>query len=255
MLKITETEFVILDTETTGADTSKDVPIEVALVRVCGDKIEKPVSWLINPKRKIPPDASAVHHLTDEDVKNAPTLEEVYPEIIKYIDKSIILAHNADFDMAILSEIKNHPYFCTLKFAKLLWQRSDTNNDGFPLTSYQQQVLRYWLGLTVDTMGLAPHRAAADILVTAKLFQAQVKYFLECGGDDDIEALTEFLSRPIEIIKMPSGKFFGQAISDIDIKYLEYRYNNEIKDPDLKASIKKELDRRKAMDIVTSRNF
>lgn len=255
MARVTETEFIVLDTETTGPEPGKDVPIEVACVKLCGDVIGKPVSWFIDPLRPIPPEASAVHHLIDADLIGAPTLEQAWPEISEFIGTGVILAHNADFDMAMLPALAGHPYMCTLRFARQLWQRGDLSEYGFPLASHQQQVLRYWLKLEVDTQGLAAHRAAADILVTARLFQEQVKFYLQCGGEDDMDCLREFLQRPVEITRMPFGKFAGEPLAAIREDYLQFMLEQQKKplDPDLKASVKRELDRRKAGVVVATR--
>ena len=255
MPKITETAFTVLDTETTGATPGKDKPIEIAMVRLQGDFIGEPVSWFIDPHMRIPPEASAVHHLTDEDIKGALTLEELEPRIREFIGDSVVMAHNAQFDMAMLPFLDGHPYLCTLRVARRLWEKGEPNADGFPLASHQQQVLRYWLNLKVDTLGLAAHRAAADILVTARLFQVMAQYYLDCGGEDDMDAFKEFLERPIEITRMPFGKYSGELLADVREDYLVFMLEQDKKplEEDLRASIKRELDRRKAKNVIANR--
>lgn len=256
MPRITETLFVVLDTETTGADTSNDKPIEIALVKMNGLSVGEPKSWFVNPQRPIPPEASAVHHLVDADVQDAPTLDELWGEVAAEIGDAVIVAHNAPFDLAMLPGLSNHKSICTLRLAKHLWQKGERNERGFPLANHQQQVLRYWLGLKVDTMGLAAHRAAADILVTGELFKAEIRRFLDCGGEDSLEDIMDLTTRKIEVVTMPFGKFAGEPIDGIRADYLEYLLAQSEKKPmdeDLKASIKKVLDRRKAEAVLESR--
>ncbi len=256
MAKITESTFIVLDTETTGPDTSSDKPIEIAIVRLENMRLGAPKSWFVNPQRPIPPEASAVHHLVDADVESAPTLEELWGEVMSEIGDAVILAHNAPFDLAMLPGLSGNKSLCTLRLAKHLWQRGEKNARGFPLANHQQQVLRYWLGLQVDTQGLAAHRAAADILVTGELFKSEVERFFECGGEDSLEDLMDLAARRIEVAAMPFGKFAGEPIDSIRPDYLEYLLAQSEKKPmdeDLKASIKKSLDRRKAEAILESR--
>lgn len=257
MPSLTETDFIVLDTETTGADTSKDKPIEIAIVRLRNYELGVPESWFIDPGRPIPPEASAVHHLVDEDLVGAQTLEELWPHVAERIGDGVVVAHNAQFDIGMLPQLKDRPYICTLRLARHLWQKGDLNDRGFPLAAHQQQVLRYWLGLKVDTQGLAAHRAAADILVTGQLLNEQIKLYLQCGGEDDLDALIEFINRPIEITKLPFGKYSGEPMSKIPSDYLEYLIEKSATgkplDDDLKASIKRELDTRKAETIISTR--
>ena len=255
MPKITETKFIVLDTETTGATPGKDKPIEIAMVELIGSYIGEPVSYFIDPKIRIPPEASAVHHLTDADVLGAPTLDELWPVISSFLEGAIIMAHNAAFDMSMLPRLDGRESLCTLSFARHLWERGEMSKSGFPLAAHSQQVLRYWLGLEVDTRGLAAHRAAADILVTAQLFQAETQFFFDCGGEDDMDSLREFLARPLEITRMTFGKYSGELLSGLKEDYLQYMIDQQKKpiEPDLRASIKRELDRRKAEMIIQNR--
>ena len=256
MPSLYNTRFIVLDTETTGADPSKDKPIEIAFVVVENFVIHKPKSWFIDPERPIPPEASAVHHLVDEDLVGAKTWEKLWPDLKHELIDQVIVAHNAQFDISMLPELKNNPVVCTLRLAKHLWPKGYVSEKGFPLANHQQQNLRYWLGLKIDTQGLAAHRAAADILVTAELLLAQIKVYLECGGDDDLDSFIEFINSPIEVKSLSFGKHANEPLQKVPSNYLEYLMDKDKEkplDPDLKASIKRELDTRKAAIIVATR--
>lgn len=257
MPSLKETAFVVLDTETTGADPTKDKPIELAFVVVQNFEISEPQSWFINPGVPIPPEASAVHHLVDEDVADAPPMEELWPQVAPLIGDKVIVAHNAAFDLSMLPQLSSNKSLCTLRLARQLWEKGERNERGFPLANHQQQVLRYWLGLKIDTMGLAAHRAAADILVTAQLLLRQMRLYLECGGEDDLDSLIEFSTRPIEVKSLHFGKHAGKPLELVPSDYLEYLLDKDKEKPlgdDLRASIKRSLDQRKAVAVIASRN-
>lgn len=257
MPRLSDIPFIVLDTETTGADPTKDKPIELAYVVVQNFKIiDTPKSWFIDPERSIPPEASAVHHLTDEDIVGAKTFENFWPEVADDLRDKVIVAHNAPFDIAMLPPLKDNPVVCTLRLARHLWPKGQISPRGFPLVNHQQQTIRYWLDLKIDTMGLAAHRAAADILVTAQLFITQLRLYLECGGEDDLDALMEFAATPIEVKSISFGKHANEPLTKVPSSYLEYLLDNDNErplEPDLKATLKRELDTRKAESIVATR--
>ena len=72
------TRFRIVDLETTGT-TPNDAVVEIAAVDLLGEQIIPVGSDLVRPPISIPPQASAVHHITDDDVSGSPTLEELLP--------------------------------------------------------------------------------------------------------------------------------------------------------------------------------
>lgn len=256
MSKISENLFATLDTETTGADPKIHTPIEIAIAKIENWKTKMPVSWLINPGVPIPPESSAVHHLVDEDVQNERTLQEVLPEVELEVKDCIIIAHNAPFDSSMLPSLSNLRWLCTLRLAKHIWSKGTLNQWGQPLTSHQQQVIRYWLKLKIDTMGLAAHRAAADILVTAEVFKELVKAYLQQGGEDDIEALFELIQSPIHISAMPYGKYANTPMELVPTEYFEFLLKNRTTRPldsDVEASIFYQLERRKAKIILATR--
>jgi len=218
--KIEDITFAIFDTETTGDNTKReDKPIEIAAVRWNLKKgfLEKPKSWMVDPQISIHPAAIAVHGIEDEDVKGKPLLEEIMPEFLNYIDDSVLVAHNIEFDLNMLPALKEKPNYKldTLKFAKRLFKIGDIGHKGHDLRSYKSQELRYWLGIKVDTMGLQAHRAAADILVTGEVFHHALKTFLKKTQAQTLCELLDFINAPILIEKMTFGKYKDRLISDV----------------------------------------
>jgi len=97
-----ELPIALIDVETTGTDASVDRVVEVGIVVARGGEIVERRNWLVNPGRPIPKEASEVHKITDEDVKDAPPFEAVAEEIAAMLAGCVPAAYNAAFDRAFL---------------------------------------------------------------------------------------------------------------------------------------------------------
>ncbi|HAL92718.1 MAG TPA: hypothetical protein DCM68_06810 [Verrucomicrobia bacterium] len=101
--------FVIFDTETTGFSPANDRLVEIGAVKVRDGKKLGEKTWLINPRRYIPWYVQKVHNIAPEMLEKCPTFEEVYPEFLEFIDGSVLIAHNAPFDIRFISaEAERH---------------------------------------------------------------------------------------------------------------------------------------------------
>ena len=225
----------VLDTETTSFDAKSGRMVEFAGVRLKVDGLTASyideTSFIINPGVSIPPEASAVHHLTDRHVVNGMKYSLALGAIEEYTaDSDYVVAHNSAFDSKFVPV--NKPWLCTLRLARHLVESP----------AYSNQVLRYALNLNVDEtrLGLlAPHRALYDVIVTAELF----KYLLLKAGS--LEALAEVCNKPVLIKKMPFGKYKGKAFEDIPLDYLSYMSKGTDLDSDLKATIDHHMNQKK----------
>ncbi len=101
---------IVLDTETTGLDYTRERIIEFAGVRLENGKIKEEFQTLINPHHHIRKSSMAVHGITQEMVEDAPTEEEALPKILEFIGDYPIVAHNAIFDYSFLNEAKKRVY-------------------------------------------------------------------------------------------------------------------------------------------------
>lgn len=105
--KLQNVTFVVFDLETTGFSQANDRIVEIGAVKFRDGKVIEEKSWLVNPGRRIPWMAEHVHGISDETVKDAPSFASVYPEFLDFINGSVLMAHNAKFDVGfIASEIK-----------------------------------------------------------------------------------------------------------------------------------------------------
>ena len=95
---------IVLDTETTGLDYTRERMVEFAAVRLENGKIKDEFQTLINPKQHIRKSSVAIHGITQDMVEDAPTEEEVLPKILEFIGDAPIVAHNAIFDYSFINE-------------------------------------------------------------------------------------------------------------------------------------------------------
>jgi DNA polymerase III subunit epsilon len=100
---IDELTLVAIDTETTGRDPEVDRVVEVACVIWRGGEIVRKMAWFVNPGRPIPKEASDVHGITDETVKDAPAFPLVMAELLDAIRGAVPVAYNAEYDRKVLA--------------------------------------------------------------------------------------------------------------------------------------------------------
>jgi exodeoxyribonuclease X len=161
----------VIDIETTGLDPATDAIIEIASVdMVRGGGITNAVDTLVRAGQPIPPGASAIHHIIDEDLKDAPLLPDV---IDRFRGADAYVAHNCEFEDSFFTAqgIALGPWICTYKCALRVWPELD---------GHSNQELRYALGRATpfpgfDRSSISPHRAAFDVIVTAAIFEELIK--------------------------------------------------------------------------------
>ncbi len=226
-MRISDTRFVVLDTETTGLDPACDKVVDISLVEVSRNGIRPLFDTLVNPQRDIPPTASAVHHITQKHIEGKPTFEEIWPTILHHLEGTVIVAHNAQFDRSMIPEV-SQPWICSLRLARHLWPEAP---------GHSNQVLRYWLGLDIDAQ--AAHSAAGDTLVTANVLYQELIYFRRhVAKTDQVEDLIEYASSAIPIEMMPFGKHKGSRLIDLPLDYLSWALHNlNDLDSDLRISL------------------
>lgn len=198
----------VIDIETTGTSPETDQIIEIAAVEVTRGGIGEQMTRLIKPTIPIPPEASAIHHLLDEDVADARPVEEIMP-LFAGCDTGI--AHNAEFEESFLKTwMPNVTWVCTYKCALRVWP-------DFP--AHSNQALRYRLGLGspfgMDRKSLNPHRALDDCIVTAAIFHEVVK---RAKWSD----MVRWSKEPPLLTRMNFGKHFGKRWDEVEEDYLRW---------------------------------
>lgn len=97
--------IVFLDLETTGINIVTDRIVEIALIKVNVDGSEEEKQYRINPEMPIPIEASVIHGIYDEDVKDAPTFKEVAKTLAAFLEGCDLGGFNSNrFDIPLLAE-------------------------------------------------------------------------------------------------------------------------------------------------------
>ena len=153
---------IVLDTETTGLDYTRERIIEFAAVRLENGKITDEFQTLINPHQHIRKSSMAVHGITQEMVEDAPTEEEALPKILEFIGDYPIVAHNAIFDYSFLNEAKKRVFGEELTIPRIDTQimfreiAPDLESHGLEALTHRFNVeLHNHHRAMADTMGLA----------------------------------------------------------------------------------------------------
>lgn len=213
------TIFHVIDIETTGLDPEKDRVVEIAARAFASDNNQwlEDLEHLVNPGIPIPPENSAIHHLIDADVAEAPALVDVVPT---YCPDSVdyFVAHNAKFEQSFLPPALGfvQPWLCTYRIAARLWPDAP---------SHSNQVLRYWLKLPVPRDIGMPHRALPDCIVTAEI----LKLALTLAS---IEDMLQWSNEPVLKRMCTFGKHAGTAWAEVPKDYLRWIVNNGSFDED-----------------------
>ena len=164
-INIDEIHFSVLDIESTGLSPRQgDRIIELGITKIdINGNVIDTYETLINPERKV--SAVNIHGITDRMVKNAPLFSEIADELFQFINNTVIVAHNAGFDMGFLKwefsnsgyDIGDIPRLCTLIMARKLLPSLPSKKLGKLCEHFG-----------IDS-GLA-HSALADSAAAAELF-------------------------------------------------------------------------------------
>jgi DNA polymerase III subunit epsilon len=95
--------IALIDVETTGRDASVDRVVEIGIAIARGGQIVERKNWLVNPGRAIAPEASEVHKITDDDVRDKPPFAAIVGEVFAVLAGCVPGAYNAAFDRAFLA--------------------------------------------------------------------------------------------------------------------------------------------------------
>lgn len=233
------TLFRVVDTETTGIPTEdeKHAVCEIGwcdLTLVDGAwAVGAPHSMLINPGRPIPPEARAIHHITDAEIAEAPSMGTGCRALMEGMDPATMcfVAQNADFDRQFFGG-GSVPWICTWKSALRVWPEAP---------SHSNQVLRYHLGVDLDPeLAMPPHRAGPDAYVSAWL----LRELLDAGADP--EDMIRWSSGPALLPKITFGKHKGMKWSDAPADYLRWIAEKSDLNRDVKANAKHWLKQRES---------
>lgn len=241
--------ITVIDTETTNLDANVAEICEVATAQFNGFEWVGQSSFY-GTREPIPHKASAKNHISQRMLVGKPLFLEdqnASKGIMSYDTTDYYVAHNSFYDESVLKKAFNanqlvfdKKFICTMRLAdKLYGDRMELRNLSY---------LRYFLELNVPDTVVA-HRALDDVIVTACLFEQEVKDGLEAGllgNTNDInKEIYDLCWAPQPITKFPFGKHKGELLKDIPTDYYIWAINNmdalneksELYDIDLAAAV------------------
>lgn len=154
--------FVAIDVETTGLSPITNELIEVSAIKYDGNRKIDTYTTLIKPKVRIPYYITNITGITNEMVKNAPQVEEVMPNLIKFIGNSKIVAHNANFDYKFIQNYSRNAFSKNTLIDTVQLGRKMYPN----LPNHKLGTIAKHIGITEDSF----HRAEFDCECCAKIY-------------------------------------------------------------------------------------
>ena len=239
--------LIVFDLETTGTEVNSDRVIQIGTIKLYPDGRQEKKCKLINPKIPIPAEATEVHGITDEVVKNEPCFQSYSKALFQYFSDCDILGYNCiSFDIQLLAAEFNraglpHPFTgAKIIDAFTIFKKKEARTLVAALKFYCKKDL-------VDA-----HSAIADAEATLDVVIKQMELYPDIGGD--VESLADFccdgeyadLARKVEIIDgefcFGFGKHKGKRILD-EQGYAKWMLNNDFSD-DTKEVIRQALNKK-----------
>ncbi|MFT3758089.1 exonuclease domain-containing protein [Thauera sp.] len=175
---LTELVFTVFDTETTGLNPSQgDEIIQIGATRILNGKLLRNESFeqLIDPRRPLAPESAEIHGITEEMLIGQPAIDTVLPAFHAFAADTVLIAHNAAFDMRFL-QLKeaatglrfDQPVLDTLLLSAVVHPNQE---------SHRLEAIAERLGLTI----VGRHTALGDAIVTAEVFLKLVPLLADKG--------------------------------------------------------------------------
>lgn len=208
-----DTTYCVLDLETTGFSFRTEKITEVGIMKVKNGEVIDEFSCFVNPEKPIPQRVVEVTNITDDMVKDAETIDKVMPKILEFVGDSVLVAHNADFDIGFLKYNANelglsldNTYLDTLRLAK----------DLFP------EYKKYKLGKIAENLGIkveVAHRALDDVDTTVKVLNVMLNMLKE-KGVETLDDITKKIAGEADFKKLPTYHAIILATNYVGLKNL-----------------------------------
>jgi DNA polymerase III epsilon subunit family exonuclease len=170
-------EFVVLDVEAAHERKMPARIIEIGAYRVRGGEVLDEFETLINPETSVPKFLANLTGISDEMLTSAPRFAEIARSFLDFIGDSVLVAHNANFDLPLLNREINrvfaghrlrNSHLCTVDLARRLVPQLESHRLDAVAAYFQVAIPRR-------------HRAADDALATARVFVNLLDYLAENG--------------------------------------------------------------------------
>ncbi len=199
--------LVFFDLETTGINISSDRIVEISLLKILPNGKEIIKTYRVNPEMPISEESTAIHGISNDDVKDAPTFKMIASELAVFIEDSDLGGFNSNkFDVPMLAEefirAENNIDLKKRKFvdAMVIFMKKEPRN---LIAAY-----KYYCDKDLTNA----HSAEADTLATYEVFKAQLEKYQDIGNT--IEEVSEFSSHN------KNADFAGRLVYDDDSNIL-----------------------------------
>lgn len=169
--------YCVFDLETTGFNPKVEKITEIAVCKVRNGEIIDEFTTFVNPEKPIPKTVQELTHITDEMVKDAPKIYEVLPEFLEFTKDSILVAHNAKFDVSFIKHFADEQ---KLEFKPSVMDTLTIARELYPTFENHK------LGTIAQNLGVeleGAHRAINDTRATAKVFVLMLEEAKKHGVD------------------------------------------------------------------------
>jgi DNA polymerase-3 subunit epsilon len=176
--KLSDLAYTVFDTETTGLEPSKgDEIIQIGAVRVVNNRLlrQEVFNQLVDPEIPLKPESIPIHGITEDMVRGQPNIDVVLPAFHEFCEETVLIAHNAAFDMRFL-QLKEErtgirftqPVLDTLLLSAVVHPNQE---------SHKLDVILERLGIHIDKR----HNALEDALATGEVFLKMIPMLEEMG--------------------------------------------------------------------------
>lgn len=184
--------MIFFDLETTGTDIVSDRIVQLAALKLSPDNSEELKTQLVNPGRPIPPEATAVHHITDEDVVGKPAFRDLAPSLCGYFSGCDIAGFNSNrFDLPLLVEefarcgIRFPEPECKMIDVQVIYHKKEERT--------LSAAFRFYCNRTLENA----HNAESDVRATLEVFKRQVQRYPDIG--DTVEDVHRFCNPEVVV--------------------------------------------------------
>ena len=176
--KLSELTYTVFDTETTGLEPSKgDEIIQIGAARIVNNRLlrQEVFDQLVDPECPLKPESIPIHGITEDMVRGQPNIDLVLPAFHEFCEDTVLIAHNAAFDMRFLQLKEDRtgirftqPVLDTLLLSAVVHPNQE---------SHKLDVILERLGVHIESR----HNALGDALATAEVFLKMVPLLEEMG--------------------------------------------------------------------------
>lgn len=226
-------QCIVMDTESTGFDAETNSLVELGYVLYDPEYpivLQHYKHSLVKNTTPIQFGAMAAHHITEDDLVNAPNLDEVLhtlsldTEAVEYRTKlenpkDVLVFHNAEHDRAFLPpHLQELPFICTWRCAVAIWPDAESHSNGALWYQYADR------NPIPEEAGRMPHRALFDAFMTRDVLHALVTEVKKKNQNisDPIKHLIWLSGQPILLKKVRFGKHREQLWSEVPRDYLQW---------------------------------